>query len=415
MKNGFIDLFAGCGGLSLGLEKAGFQPIYVNELNQDALKSYTINRKEFPYLENKKFFSNDIYEITSSLKKIKELKSFLFSKFKIKNNELALIAGGPPCQGYSGIGHRRSYKIQKKDVPSNHLYREMVKFVKVFNPKCFIFENVKGLLSSRWSSNGEKGEVFKDILKEFKKLKNYEIKYELLHAKDYGVPQNRPRVILVGIQKNIKFEMQENLIAHGLLPEKDKSYPNPYELLSDLVDTKYLEKLATPRYKSNPKNETQRKFRTKKNSKKIFLKGDNLYEMEYSKHSAHIKKRFQYMIDNNGKITKKMKTKKFAQRLIHKNWGTNGPNITTASLPDDYVHFSQPRTLTVREWARLQTFPDWYEFFGNRTTGGHRRAGKPLENNWHREVPKYTQIGNAVPVELAYRIGKHLKKIILKN
>ena len=291
----------------------------------------------------------------------------------------------------------------------------MVKFVKVFNPKCFIFENVKGLLSSRWSSNGEKGEVFKDILKEFKKLKNYEIKYELLHAKDYGVPQNRPRVILVGIQKDIKFEMQENLIAHGLLPEKDKSYPSPYELLSDLVDTKYLEKLVTHKYKSDPKNDIQKKFRTKKNSKKIFLKGEELYEMEYSKHSAHIKKRFQYMIDNNGKITKKMKTKKFAQRLINKNWGINGPNITTASLPDDYVHFSQPRTLTVREWARLQTFPDWYEFFGNRTTGGHRRAGRPLENNWHREVPKYTQIGNAVPVELAYRIGKHLKKIILKN
>ena len=114
MKNAFIDLFAGCGGLSLGLEKAGFQPIYVNELNQDALKSYTINRKEFPYLENKRFFSNDIYEITRSLKKIKELKSFLFSRFKIKNNELALIAGGPPCQGYSGIGHRRSYNVQKK-------------------------------------------------------------------------------------------------------------------------------------------------------------------------------------------------------------------------------------------------------------------------------------------------------------
>ena len=80
------------------------------------------------------------------------------------------------------------------------------------------------------------------------------------------------------------------------------------------------------------------------------------------------------MIKNNGLIPKEMKTKKFAQRLIHKNWGINGPNITTASLPDDYVHFSQPRTLTVREWARLQTFPDWYEFFGKRTTGGHRNA-----------------------------------------
>ena len=84
MKNAFIDLFAGCGGLSLGLEKAGFQPIYVNELNQDALKTYTINRKEFPYLEDKRFYSNDIYEITSKPKKLAELKSFYFQNLILK-------------------------------------------------------------------------------------------------------------------------------------------------------------------------------------------------------------------------------------------------------------------------------------------------------------------------------------------
>tara|TARA_B100001027_G_C16000949_1_gene212656 strand:- start:161 stop:523 length:363 start_codon:yes stop_codon:yes gene_type:complete len=120
------------------------------------------------------------------------------------------------------------------------------------------------------------------------------------------------------------------------------------------------------------------------------------------------------MINNEGVIKDEMKTKKFAQRLIPLVWPENGPNITATSLPDDYVHFSQPRSLTVREWARFQTFPDWYEFYGKRTTGGLRRAGNPDENNWDRDVPKYTQIGNAVPVELAYRIGRHLKKIILK-
>ena len=413
MKNAFIDLFAGCGGLSLGLEKAGFQPIYVNELNQDALKTYTINRKEFPYLEDKRFYSNDIYEITSKPKKLAELKNFLFSKFNIKDDELALIVGGPPCQGYSGIGHRRTFKIQKKDIPSNHLYREMAKFIKLFKPKCFIFENVKGLLSSKWSQDGEKGEIFKDVLREFNKLKNYNIKYELLQAKNYGVPQNRPRVILIGIRKDIKLNFNENLIAAGLLPDKDQSYPHPYELLSDLIDPKYLDKLVTNEYKSDPKNDFQMKIRTKKNSKYLYLKGEELTEMEYSNHSSSIKKKFKHMIENNGEIPVEMKTKKFAQRLIPKKWGENGPNITTTSLPDDYVHFLQPRSLTVREWARLQTFPDWYKFYGKRTTGGHRRAGNPKNNNWDRDVPKYTQIGNAVPVELAYRIGKHLKKIII--
>ena len=120
------------------------------------------------------------------------------------------------------------------------------------------------------------------------------------------------------------------------------------------------------------------------------------------------------MINNNGKIPPKFKTKKFAQRLLPKKWNGKGPNITATSLPDDYVHFSQPRSLTVREWARLQMFPDWYIFKGKRHTGGLRRAGNPQKGIFEREVPKYTQIGNAVPVELAKRLGLNLTKL-LKN
>ena len=121
------------------------------------------------------------------------------------------------------------------------------------------------------------------------------------------------------------------------------------------------------------------------------------------------------MIQNNGAIPKELKTKKFSQKVLPAKWGNKGPTITVTSLPDDYVHFSQPRSLTVREWARLQTFPDWYQFSGKRTTGGIRRAGNPLEKNYEREVPKYTQIGNAVPVKLAFEIGKHFIKILKKS
>ena len=121
------------------------------------------------------------------------------------------------------------------------------------------------------------------------------------------------------------------------------------------------------------------------------------------------------MIDNNGNIPEEMRTKKFSQRLIPKRWDESGPNITATSLPDDYVHYAQPRILTVREWARLQMFPDWYKFAGKRTTGGIRRAGNPRQNIFDREVPKYTQIGNAVPPKLAYEIGKFFKNLILRN
>ena len=143
-------------------------------------------------------------------------------------------------------------------------------------------------------------------------------------------------------------------------------------------------------------------------------KGSPLSEHEYSKHNDMILAKFRAMHESGGIVPEQFRTKKFAQRLLPARWGDSGPTITATSLADDYVHFSQPRTLTVREWARLQMFPDWYEFAGKRTTGGIRRAGNPREGIFEREVPKYTQIGNAVPVGLANAVGRHLANILAK-
>ena len=107
-----------------------------------------------------------------------------------------------------------------------------------------------------------------------------------------------------------------------------------------------------------------------------------------------------------------MKTKKFSQKLLPINWGEGSPTITCCSNSDDYIHYSMPRALSVREWARLQTFPDHHLFSGPRTTGGVRRAGNPDKGIWDREVPKYTQIGNAVPPLLGKAIGDHLIEIL---
>jgi DNA (cytosine-5)-methyltransferase 1 len=200
-------------------------------------------------------------------------------------------------------------------------------------------------------------------------------------------------------------------VSHGYLPEPSGIPPSLEELLSDLVDPEYLGKSFTGEYVHPPLNEVQDKLRMNPDGH-VRARGEPLTEMEYSGHAEYIREKFQHMIDHDGQIPEKFKTKKFAQRVFPRSWADCGPNITATSLPEDYVHFSQPRSPTVREWARIQTFPDWYEFCGPRTTGGRRRAGDPSKGIWDRDVPRYTQIGNAVPVLLAYKVGLHLAGII---
>jgi len=422
-KFSMIDLFAGCGGLSLGFEQQGFEPLLFSEINKNAAQTYLKNRRDLDIA-----VYGDVYTLTND--KLEELKE----QWELKGiKDIDVVAGGPPCQGYSGIGHRRTFKLDKNEIPSNHLFQEMVRVIECVKPKVFLFENVKGLLSGRWTKEGEKGEIFKDVLKAFKSIEGYECEWELLHAKDYGVPQNRPRTIIVGYRNDIwerykqpdlfkndeiKDEAASPYMAGGsaiykkMLPQKHElSAPSLPETLDDLVDSSYEKGGVTRFYPNSANSDMQRYLRSSK-SGQLAKKGDSVSEHEYSKHSEKVLKKFEYMLSHNGEVHDSMKTKKFAQRLLPKMWGETGPNITATSLPDDYVHYSQPRVPTVREWARIQTFPDWYEFCGPRTTGGRRRAGDPGAGIWDREVPKYTQIGNAVPVLLASAIANHIKKVI---
>ena len=413
-----IDLFAGCGGLSLGLEEAGFNPVFVNELNDHALESYLINREaDHPHLRDPAFHINNVKDLVTHPDLTKKLSAALKKVHGIntKKGELDLLVGGPPCQGYSGIGHRRSYSVDKKQLPSNHLYQDMAWLIRQLNPKVFLFENVRGLLSARWSSTGAKGEIWEDVLSTFKGIPGYRINYELVFAKNYGVPQNRPRVLLVGVRDDIDITPWESLgstVANGFLPPSQNKAPDLVDLLGDLVDDAFEYGGSTTTYPHKALTKTQKELRTSKDGKSVARKGQTVTEHDYSKHSDTVKAKFTYMIKHNGEIHESMKTKKFAQRLLPKVWDKSGPSITCTSLADDYVHFSQPRVLTVREWARLQGFPDWYQFAGKRTTGGIRRAGNPRDGVFDRELPKYTQIGNAVPVKLAKAIGEHFKLVL---
>ena len=407
-----IDLFAGCGGLSLGLEQAGFTPLLFSEINESAAKTYKANREK-GIIQIGDIYSYDDRKIAGHLAEWK--------KRGIK--EIDLVVGGPPCQGFSGIGHRRTFNLAKKDIPSNHLYEEMIRVIKKVNPKIFLFENVKGLLNARWNPNGDKGEIFKAVRKAFAKLTNYIIRWDLIVAKDYGVPQNRPRVLMVGIRKDILPAHLKHLekskcpdkplaISDGFLPPSSCGKPPTlYDLLSDLIDPNYLDNLETANYLTKPLSEIQVVLRTKQDGT-LMKKGDPITDHVYSNHAKRIVEKYTYMIANNGQIPLQFQTKKFATRVFPKTWGPTGPNITATSLSEDFVHFSQPRSPTVREMARIQTFPDWYLFEGPRTTGGRRRAGDPSIGVWDREVPKYTQIGNAVPPLLGKAIGIHISNIL---
>ena len=442
-----IDLFAGCGGLSLGFENAHFTPVFVNELNNDALATYLLNRNHSLggelFAKNEMLRCNDAQELQG--KRLDQLASDLASLpevgFKLETSinkksgsgsNLDVLTGGPPCQGYSGIGIRRSYAVDRKEIPSNHLFGRMADIIRNLRPRIFLFENVRGLLNAKWTQ--EEGQaIWPDVLKEFKSIPGYEVRWSLVRAKDYGVPQNRPRVLLVGIRKDILDNQKlrgmvdasadaQDAVTCGFLPAAKKGdFPHLGDLLGDLVDPSIPEILRSQSFAPGVFKTSKYPHPFKKDSIQEQLRQPpvwsktgkvELSDQEYSKHKWEIVDKFDTMIKNKGEIPDHYKTRKFSQRLLPKNWGNTEPNITATSLPDDYVHFNQPRVLTVREWARLQLFPDWYRFSGKRTTGGIRRAGNPTSGIFDREVPKYTQIGNAVPVELAERVGLHFKAIL---
>lgn len=411
-----IDLFAGCGGLSLGMEEAGFHPLFVNELNQDALETYLVNREsDSPHLRAK-YQSRDIKECIQKADFFDDLLDGFKRDFKrdFSEDSVDLLTGGPPCQGFSGIGIRRSYAVDKVQLPSNHLFQDMAYFIHRIRPKVFLFENVEGLLRARWTSEGQKGEIFEDVLNTFSSIPDYVVQHKLVYGKDFGVPQNRPRVIIIGIRGDVAIRQgfDSDPQKLGLFPIATGNYPHLEDIFSDLIDDDFQPGGETKIYNRSIENKWQEYYRTDPRSGHVMESGSELTEQQYSRHAPHVIERFSSMIENQGKIPDHLKTKKFAQRVLPKRWGNRGPNITACSLPDDFVHYSQPRSLTVREWARLQTFPDWYRLVGKRTTGGIRRAGNPRASIFDREVPKYTQIGNAVAVKMASALGAHLRAIL---
>lgn len=368
-----IDLFSGCGGMSLGFELSGFNVLFALEKDDWASSTYRLNHP------NTKVITEDIT-------KIKNIKEY----FKNVTGSVSGIVGGPPCQGFSLSGAR-----DKKD-PRNSLFMNYMEFVDFFKPKFFVMENVPGILSSRTKDN----KLVKNLIINEGNSYGYNVKEIQLMASDFGVPQSRSRVFFIGIRKDFIFNITY------LTPNKLNKKPITIrEALSDLPIINAGEGIDYMDYPLPPQNSYQEWCR--KDNEKVM----NHIAM---KHSNRIIERFkciQYGQSLSDVPLEHMQRKRGdAKNISGKVYSQNNmrpwPDLPSptiaASFQSNFIHPLYNRNYTAREGARLQSFPDKYVFFGKRTT-----------MSWEKNLSQYQQIGNAVPPLLAEAIAKTIKNYFI--
>ncbi len=361
-----IDLFAGAGGMTEGLRKAGFQSVLANEYDDMAGVTFRTNHPTVPLL------IKDIKDL--SVEEILELT-------KLKVGELSMISGGPPCQGFSLAGPRLDGD------PRNQMFKEFVRLVSGLRPEIFLFENVSGIMSMSG------GSVLKAIVAEFTAIE-YKCEYKLLIAADYGVPQARPRFILIGVRDGDTIGFPEP--THGningnldLFTSDLKPYRTVWDALSDLPVIHQGEGEEELQHSGAYDNDYQEERRGDRRPGKIF-------NHRATRHSDLIVQRYAAIPEggDNSQVPDELRTKKVN---VFKLDSQRPSRTVTCNHRTDLLHPKIPRGTTVREAARLQSFDDDYQFFGNLT----RKA------KW---VTQDDQVGNAVPPLLAKALGEHIKR-----
>lgn len=336
-----IDLFCGCGGLSLGFEHAGYNLLLGIDMWKDALITYEHNHK------NGNTYCADLANL-----KAEDVEE------KIGHQQVDVIIGGPPCQGFSIAGKRIV------DDERNSLYKSFVRMVAHFKPKAFLMENVPNILSI-----GE-GVVRESILKDFTDL-GYTVNYKVCLAADYGVPQNRRRAIFIGLLNGESFEFPEATIETPVTCR---------EAISDLPYDTIPEGGAYP---TEPQSEYQKLMR--KDS-------TGVHNHDITIHTAKTQEIIA-MVPDGGNY-KDLPLELQNTRKVHIAWtrlNSSRPSITIDTGHNHHFHYEYNRVPTARESARFQSFPDSFVFIGNKTS-------------------KLKQIGNAVPPLMAEAIAKALKE-----
>ncbi|HHP0395825.1 DNA cytosine methyltransferase [Acinetobacter baumannii] len=405
-KQTYIDLFSGCGGLSLGLGKAGWNGLFAVEKDSMAFSTFKHNLIDAPcshfnwpsWLPQKETTIQDLIDN--------------YSKQLIKlKGKVDLIAGGPPCQGFSLAGLRN-----EKD-PRNKLSEEYIKMVKLIEPKYLLLENVRGFNSSfKNKENGKLKKPYSMIVKAKLEKLGYKVFNSFICSADFGVPQKRTRFIMIGIQK--KLLTSEEINPFDTLTDLRTSFLSSKQLplrhitvaeaIGDLLikenGVKYHSGTELTGFK-------QIDYKQPKNLNpylKIIKEGINdeiPNSLRLARHKLSTIEKFKKIqeickpgISLNDEMRACIGTKKQAITVLD----ASQPSRTLTTLPDDLLHYCEPRILTVREMARIQSFPDNFKVLGKYTTGGDRRTS---------ECPRYTQIGNAVPPFLAEALGLLIKGI----
>lgn len=361
-----IDLFAGCGGLSLGFEMAGFNIPLAVEKDEWAAATYSHNHSET------KVIRDDITQIND------------FTNLIAKSTIINGIIGGPPCQGFSLSGNR------DKNDPRNSLFMEFVRFVKYYTPSFFVMENVSGILSMQTKT----GDFVKDlILAEFKEA-GYNVEIFQLNAAEFGVPQTRIRVFFIGLKNDIPFNAKK-LKPQGFLFGHDQITIN--DAIMDLPQIQAGEGREESFYITEPTTDYQiwaRRNCTIVHNHVAMRHTSRLIErfshISFGESVADVSEEFQQRQRGNAS---KISGKVYSQNNMRPFPDKPSPTIP-ASFQSNFVHPYLNRNYTAREGARLQSFPDDYVFLGKRTT-----------MSWEKNLSQYQQIGNAVPPLLAKAVA----------
>lgn len=407
----FADVFAGCGGISLGLISAGWQGRFAIEKNTNAFETLKTNLVD----GQRNGFSWPEWLPQEAISTSELLKNYSHNLDALKG-KISLLAGGPPCQGFSMAG-RRTHSD-----PRNSLTGDYIKLVEQLQPRILLIENVKGFtLPFKKNGNGDSKDIpYSTKVIERLELIGYKVFSNLIDLSAYGVPQARKRFIIIAIRKDdsaykklngktpfdILAENREQFLSAKGLPT-DK----PVTVKQAIGDLEVTGKDLIESTDFDLKGYKQIVYKTqggKSNFAKLMRKGADISpdSLRLPKHKEETIRQFQKIIDTctQGKTLSKedrirLGIKKHALTPLH----GDSPSATITTLPDDMVHYSEPRILTVRENARIQTFPDWFQFTGKYTTGGKDRKN---------ECPRYTQVGNAVPPLFSEAVGMVLKDLI---